>query len=247
MKKSITSILAGVIIAVAGFSGIANADGNITCASSTTYGGTTSVNCESWHLTENPTGNVSGMSASPFKDVKPSMPHYKEMVWMGKSGLSTGWSDGTYRPYTPVKRDAMIAFLYRMEGSPKLENRYAHPFNDVNMNTPHYEAIVWAYQSGIALGWEKPDGTRDFRPTQPVKRDAVAAFLYRQAGSPMVYSHYGFKDVKPNQVFAVEMAWMQQSGLSTGWSDGTYRPLNNTNRDAMAAFMYRADQAGVLN
>ena len=31
------------------------------------------------------------------------------------SWISTGWPDGTYRPVTPVARDAMAAFIYRMK------------------------------------------------------------------------------------------------------------------------------------
>lgn len=35
------------------------------------------------------------------------------------------------------------------------------------------------------------------------------------------------------------MVWMKQKGISTGWSDGTYRAGENTKRDAMAAFLSR--------
>ncbi len=33
---------------------------------------------------------------------------------------------------------------------------------------------------------------------------------------------------------------MQAKGIVAGWDDGTYRPLNDTNRDAMAAFIHCA-------
>ncbi len=32
---------------------------------------------------------------------------------MAATGISQGWADGTYRALTPVKRDAMAAFLHR--------------------------------------------------------------------------------------------------------------------------------------
>ncbi len=35
---------------------------------------------------------------------------------------------------------------------------------------------------------------------------------------------------------------MHAKGISKGWSDDTYRPLQPVARDAMAAFMYRLDQ-----
>ena len=32
---------------------------------------------------------------------------------MKARGITTGWSDGTFRPNAPVNRDAMAAFIYR--------------------------------------------------------------------------------------------------------------------------------------
>ena len=34
---------------------------------------------------------------------------------------------------------------------------------------------------------------------------------------------------------------MKSGGISTDWSDGTYRPLQSVKRDAMAAFLQRYD------
>ncbi|MGO3211331.1 MAG: hypothetical protein ACTIJK_16220 [Brachybacterium sp.] len=48
-----------------------------------------------------------------------------------------------------------------------------------------------------------------------------------------------FKDVRPGMEHYDAMVWMKESGTSTGWTDGTYRPLSSVNRDAMAAFLYR--------
>ena len=50
---------------------------------------------------------------SPYKDVSPSSAFYKEITWARSQGLLTGWSDGTFRPYEPIKRDAVAAFVYR--------------------------------------------------------------------------------------------------------------------------------------
>lgn len=100
---------------------------------------------------------------------------------------------------------------------------------------------------GITTGY--PDGT--FRPNAPVNRDAMAAFFYRAAGSPHVdlptTSH--FSDVSTDNQFYREITWLASKGISTGWPDGTYRPVTPIARDAMAAFIYRytekvANQAG---
>ncbi|MEE1650753.1 S-layer homology domain-containing protein [Brachybacterium sp. J144] len=186
-------------------------------------------------------------STSPFLDVKPGQEHYEHMVWMSDAKISTGWkvSGGyEYRPLAPVNRDAMAAFLYRMAGSPKVTLPKSSPFTDVKPSQEHYTAIIWAYQEGITTGWTVK-GTREFRPTTPINRDAMAAFLYRFAGEPTTAaaSSSCFRDVSRTQQFAKEMCWMKTQGISTGWSDRTYRPLQSVKRDAMAAFLHRYDAA----
>ncbi|MBE0011316.1 S-layer homology domain-containing protein, partial [Arthrobacter sp. AET 35A] len=52
-----------------------------------------------------------------------------------------------------------------------------------------------------------------------------------------------FRDVSTSQQFYKEMAWLADRGISTGWPDSTYRPLQPIKRDAMAAFIYRFDSA----
>ena len=52
---------------------------------------------------------------SSFKDVRTNQEFYKEISWMNSVGIAKGWPDGTFRPYEPVKRDQMAAFLYRFD------------------------------------------------------------------------------------------------------------------------------------
>lgn len=179
-------------------------------------------------------------STSPFTDVKPGQEHYEAIVWAWDNQIAKGYPDGTFRPTTPVNRDAMAAFLHRLAGAPKVTPPRSEPFTDVKKGQEHYDAIIWAFQNGIAEGWG--DGT--FRPTQSITRDAMAAFVYRYAGSPDVAtpSKAPFTDVKPSRKFAKEIAWLKDQGISTGWSDGTFRPSNPMNRDATAAFLYRMRQ-----
>ncbi|MDO5617991.1 5'-nucleotidase C-terminal domain-containing protein [Kocuria sp.] len=180
-----------------------------------------------------------------FTDVTEGMQHYEHIMWMAQNGISRGWVNqdtGTaeFRPLRPVNRDAMAAFLYRMAGEPEVTLPANSPFTDVTPGQAHYQAIVWAQQEGIVKGWS--DGT--FRPTQPIARDAMAAFLYRMAGEPAVElpANSPFVDVNANMQHYTAMVWMAQTGLSTGWADGTYRPFSPTNRDATAAFLHRFDQ-----
>ncbi|WP_229675185.1 S-layer homology domain-containing protein, partial [Pseudarthrobacter scleromae] len=56
-------------------------------------------------------------AGSPFADVVTGQQFYKEMAWLAEKGISTGWvEDGRrlYRPLQAISRDAMAAFLFRL-------------------------------------------------------------------------------------------------------------------------------------
>ena len=84
------------------------------------------------------------------------------------------------------------------------------------------------------------------RPLQPIARDAMAAFLYRAAGSPAYAppARSPFRDVPTTHPYYREIAWLAERKISTGWTEAegsrTYRPLQAIARDAMAAFLHRA-------
>ncbi|WP_366215033.1 putative Ig domain-containing protein, partial [Arthrobacter sp. SRS-W-1-2016] len=138
----------------------------------------------------------------------------------------------------------MAAFMYRLAGSPGYTAPATSPFTDVPPGTPFYKEITWLASQGISTGWTEPDGSKTYRPLNSVNRDAMAAFMYRFAGSP-AYTPQGisFTDVGADNHFYSQITWLASQGISTGWTepDGskTYRPLGAVNRDAMAAFMYR--------
>ncbi len=70
----------------------------------------------------------------------------------------------------------MAAFLHRQADRPEVEDS-AFAFSDVGEDHRHAEAIAWLAESGITAGYE--DGS--FRPQAPLTRQAMAAFLHRQA------------------------------------------------------------------
>ncbi len=118
---------------------------------------------------------ISYETTKGFTDVTSDNQFYTEIMWMAEQGISTGWSDGTYRPLQPVARDAMAAFMYRFAGQPEFELPETSPFTDVSTGDKFYKEIAWMHAKGISKGWS--DDT--YRPLQPVARDAMAAFMYR--------------------------------------------------------------------
>jgi serine protease len=186
---------------------------------------------------------------SPFADVSTGQQFYKEMAWLADRKISTGWTepDGsrTYRALQPISRDAMAAFLYRMAGSPDYTPPVVSPFADVSTGQQFYKEMAWLAEQRISTGWTEADGSRSYRPLQPISRDAMAAFLYRMAKSPQYTppAVSPFADVSTGQQFYKEMSWLAGNGISTGWTEAggarSYRPLQPISRDAMAAFLFR--------
>ena len=71
----------------------------------------------------------------------------------------------------------------------------------------------------------------------------MAAFFYRMAGSPAYTAPQdpAFSDIEASP-FYKEISWLAEQGITSGWEDGTFRPVTPIERGAMAAFIYRFDQ-----
>lgn len=78
-------------------------------------------------------------------------------------------------PHSAVTRAQLVTMLYRMSGSPSASGDM--PFDDVPESAKYYEAVKWAYKSGIALGC----GYDKFEPDEYVTREQTCTFLARYA------------------------------------------------------------------
>lgn len=189
-------------------------------------------------------GASPAVAAPAFADVPTGHQFYRQISWAHDKGISTGWGTGsrrTFRPDEHINRDAMAAFLHRLAGFPSQTGNAT--FRDVRPGMLYRDEISWLASTGITTGWE--DGT--FRPLSSVNRDAMAAFLYRMAGSPSrpAPTRAPFRDVQPSMKFSKEISWLASTGISQGWPDGTFRPLQPVERGAMAAFLYRYSDLGL--
>ena len=110
-------------------------------------------------------------------------------------------------------------------------------YNDIAGNLFENDIIKLGEKS-ITTGYH--DG--GFHPLESIERGAMAAYLYRLAGSPEFEApaESPFSDVPTTHPFYKEIAWLKATGITTGWEDGTFRPEDSINREAMAAFFYRA-------
>lgn len=180
-----------------------------------------------------------GTRTKHFIDVPDNLIFAHEINTLADLGVIRGWPDRTFRPQISVWRDAVIAYMYRIAGEPAYTPPRRSPFLDVDQSQPFYKEICWAHSTGLTTGW-KVRGGWEFRPYQPILRDAMAAFLFRASGESLSNVQFSdFTDVNSSLVFEKEIKWMGSTGISRGWDDGTYRPFNQTTRAELAAFLYR--------
>ena len=179
-------------------------------------------------------------AGAPFPDVPLDHPFVEEIRWLQETGISIGHGDGNFYPLRSVTRQAMAAFLYRAAGSPAHTPPATSPFSDVPTTHPLYTEISWMADAEVSRGYT--DGS--YRPTRAVSRGEMSAFVYRALGSPEFEppATPSFSDVGSGHTFFTEIEWMAQTGVTLGYTDGTYRPSRSVLRQAMAAFLYRADE-----
>ncbi|MHA7282695.1 polysaccharide deacetylase family protein, partial [Arthrobacter sp. TMS2-4] len=115
--------------------------------------------------------------------------------------------------------------------SPKYNS--AADWTQTTYTTPPVPAGASAISMGLNLTSNGTLITDDYELTQAAGSPAYTP----PAVSP-------FADVSTSRVFYKEISWLAAQGISTGWAEAngtrTFRPLQATTRDQMAAFLYRA-------
>lgn len=108
-----------------------------------------------------------------FVDVKPTDYYYDALCWAYANGITKGTDDTHFSPNDPCTRGQVVTFLYRASGESAVSGGVS--FSDVGQYSYCAEAVSWAVENGIALGY--PDGT--FAPNATCTRAHIVTFLYR--------------------------------------------------------------------
>ena len=173
-----------------------------------------------------------------------------EIAWLSSTRITTGYEgpagSRSCAPSAPVLREQMAAFLYRL-AEPGFPEEYVppaeSPFVDVPTTATFYREIAWLASEGISTGYTEVDGVTTFRPSQPVLREQMAAFLYRYDESTYTEDFQKFADVPLDARFYAEIAWLSWEGITTGYTEPvglrTFRGSQPVLREQMAAFLYR--------
>lgn len=158
--------------------------------------------------------NKPGETAPPVEDQEP------EIV---STPFISGYEDGTFRPGKNVTRAEFLRMLVSSledEFKPG-ENYGACSFSDVPLNQWYEPYVSYAEQAGLVGGYG--DGT--FRPNQPITRAEACVMIARTFdGIPEEAPDAGFTDVDSKSSAAASINYLAESGIISGYGDGTFRP-----------------------
>ena len=174
-------------------------------------------------------------NAKIFKDVPISHSFFQAVMWGSGKGIVAGYSDGTFLPNNKVTRGQVAMFLWRAAGKPEPATK-GKPFKDVPTTHVYYKAILWANEKGIAKGFS--DGT--FKPGDPCTRGQIVTFLWRYKKQPAAKSGAKtFPDVPKTHTYYKAIMWASSYGITTGFSDGKFKPDDTCTRGQCVTFLYR--------
>lgn len=191
--------------------------------------------------TEAAAQSADACTAADLRDNQPGSSFYRAVRWLQCEGITAGYADGTYRKARDISRaEAMeMLFRYAFPHETYSQDAGAPSFTDVPHGSSFYESISWAGVHRITVG--RTDGS--FGRNAPVTRAEFAAFAYRWV-DPEGYTAPAsspFSDMAPSSSHFEAVAWMQETGLVAGYTDGRYRPGRHITRGEMAAILARLD------
>ncbi len=182
----------------------------------------------------------------PFVDVPKGYWCYDDVKYCYNNGLMKGVIATTFEPDSVMTRGMVATVLYRINGSPDVSG-LNHHFSDVADGRYCTDAVIWAYNSGVIMGYN--DGS--FKPDQFISREEFAAMLYRYACAfagvdpnaswPMLVQYV---DAGKVDSFAKPaMRWAVANGIIKGTTLTTLDPDGDCTRAQCAVMLARFDKS----
>ncbi|MDR1156725.1 MAG: S-layer homology domain-containing protein [Oscillospiraceae bacterium] len=195
-------------------------------------------------VTETPETETPLAQAFPFTDVSEDDWFYGDVYAVWENSLMNGTSATLFSPSRTLTRGMVVTVLYRTEGAPDI-SELDNPFPDVSAGQYYTEAVIWAADHEIVLGYTGGQ----FGPDDDITREQMAAILYR-------YERYAQKvppDTLEGRVFADEssigdyakeaVAKLVTQGIIAGKPNNRFDPRGNATRAEFAAVLHRFMEA----
>ena len=143
----------------------------------------------------------------------------------GDAVAVTEQADGTYTFTMP---NGQVTVTVTFEQAPL-------PFHDVTEEDWFYDAVRYAYETGLMDGV----GEGLFAPNSETTRAQLVTILYRLAGQPAVSGDLPFPDVESGTWYTDAVAWAAQNGIVNGVSDTEFAPGDDITREQLVTVLYR--------
>ena len=147
-----------------------------------------------------------------FPDVPPDHYAFEAVEWAAQVGVTTGYTDGTFKPSQALGRWHAVVFMERYYDE-ILQAEESEDFTRGDMMV-----LLKAINDGAIGGTES---------------DTAAESPSEQAASQR------FPDVPPDHYAFEAVEWAAQVGVTTGYTDGTFKPSQALGRWHAVVFMER--------
>lgn len=176
-----------------------------------------------------------------FKDVNG---WYSEYVYdLAGRSLMLGKGGGIFDPLASITRAEVIQVLSNMS-TLKTDTITTESFSDVSPDKWYSEAVMWAKEIGLALGYKN-----EFFPEKTITRQDLAVLLDRyleivalkslEADQLDEVSDLGFKDGSKISGYALNSVnKMKANNIISGTPDGEFLPKSNAKRSEAAKLFY---------
>jgi PKD repeat protein len=171
-----------------------------------------------------------------FIDVPYGHRNYVHINALVGLGIINGYSDNTFRPNNTLTRAQAAIMIVRAVGIST--EGVSSNFTDVPTTHAAYKFISAAYQAGIINGYN--DGT--FKPNVNVTRAQIAIMVQRAFNVQASETIITFTDVPEGYAPKKFIEILASQKIVNGYSDGTFKPLNNVTRAQFSTMIYNAIQ-----
>ena len=175
-----------------------------------------------------------------YSDVEANAWYANSVYYARDNDLMNGTSTSTFSPNLVMTRGMITTVLYRMAGSPSLEEiGMEDPFTDVSSDAWYASGIYWARAEGIVSGY----GNQLFGPDDPVTREQMVTILWRFADQPTAERENTFSDNSQISNWASDaVSWASTQGVVAGKPGNLFDPSGQATRAEAAVILSRYHQ-----
>lgn len=191
--------------------------------------------------TPNPVINVDPTEAPArsFSDIPKTSAFYIPVTELSREGVIQGYSDGSYRPLTPVNRAEFLKILVEGASITPDATKYRNCFPDVTTQwfAPY---VCYAKEQGVVEGYPgalDKNGNRLFLPDKTINKVEALKVILSYNKVPLAKGKNSYNDADPSAWYYAYVTTAEQLSLLD--ERFSLRPGDALTRGVMAQVIYR--------